>query len=90
MIHMDGEGGLCAGYDEVKFLVAVYGGDFIEATGEIVEIGHRSRRMSFEARKLISAVSDTTFQLLNEPILVCTASGTSVRHKDGDGEARTR
>ena len=37
----------------------VYAGDFIEAEGEIVEVGNTSRKMRFEARKVIRAAPQT-------------------------------
>jgi 3-aminobutyryl-CoA ammonia-lyase len=82
LIQMDGDEGLFAGYDDVKFLAPVRAGDYIEAVGEIVKVGNRSRRMAFEARKVIVArpdISDSAAELLAEPLVVCTASGTCVR-----------
>lgn len=82
LIQMDGDEGLFAGYDDVKFLAPVRAGDYIEAVGEIVKVGNRSRKMAFEARKVIVArpdISDSAAELLAEPLVVCTASGTCVR-----------
>jgi 3-aminobutyryl-CoA ammonia-lyase len=79
---MDGDEGLFAGYDEVAFKAPVRAGDYIEASGEIVSVGNRSRKMSFIARKVIEArpdVSASAADVLDEPMVVCTASGTCVR-----------
>ena len=68
----------------VEFIAPVYAGDFIEATGEIVSEGNTSRKMVFEARKVIAPrpdISDSAADLLEEPILVCRASGTCVTPK---------
>jgi len=85
LVEIDGDEGLFAAYDEVTFLAPVRAGDYIEATGEIVAVGNRSRKMKFEARKVITArpdVCDSAAELLPEPVLVCTASGTCVRGGD--------
>src|SRR6185436_12911725 len=53
LIRLDGDEGLFRAYDSVEFLAPVYAGDYIEATGEIVAIGNTSRKMKFEARKVV-------------------------------------
>ena len=85
LILQDGDEGLFCAYDNVEFLAPVYAGDFIEAVGEIVKVGNTSRRMVFEARKVIMArpdISDSACDVLEEPVLVCRASGTCVVPKD--------
>ena len=85
LIRRDGDEGLFCAYDMVEFKAPVYAGDFIEATGEIVKEGNTSRKMVFEARKVIAArpdISDSAAEVLAEPILVCRASGTCVTPKD--------
>lgn len=85
LIRQDGDEGLFCAYDNVEFLAPVYAGDFIEATGEIVKVGNTSRKMIFEARKIIAPradISDSACDVLDEPILVCRASGTCVVPKD--------
>jgi 3-aminobutyryl-CoA ammonia-lyase len=84
LIAHDGDEGLFAAYDNVEFLAPVYAGDYIEATGEIVSVGNTSRKMVFEARKVIiprKDISDSAADVLDEPILVCRASGTCVTPK---------
>jgi 3-aminobutyryl-CoA ammonia-lyase len=81
LIRNDGDEGLFAAYDNVEFLAPVYAGDYIEATGEIIHIGNSSRKMVFEAKKVIiprTDISDSAADFLDEPILVCRASGTCV------------
>src|SRR3984957_19171448 len=58
LIRLDGDEGLFVAYDSVEFLAPVYAGDYIEATGEIVNIGNTSRKMAFEARKVIGVRAD--------------------------------
>ena len=84
-IRMDGDEGLFRAYDSVEFLAPVYAGDFIEAEGEIIQTGNTSRKMRFEARKVIRPrpdVNDSAADVLAEPVVVCRASGTCVVPKD--------
>jgi 3-aminobutyryl-CoA ammonia-lyase len=81
LILNDGDEGLFAAYDAVEFLAPVYAGDYIEAVGEIVNVGNSSRKMIFEARKVIVPrpdINDSACDVLAEPIIVCKASGTCV------------
>lgn len=81
LIRHDGDEGLFRAYDSVEFLAPVYAGDFIEAEGEIVAIGRTSRKMRFEARKVIGPrpdVSNSAADVLAEPVVVCRATGTCV------------
>lgn len=81
LIKHDGDEGLFAGYDNIEFLAPVYAGDYIEATGEIVHVGNSSRKMVFEARKVVitrTDISESAADFLEEPVVVCRASGTCV------------
>ncbi|MDH2314583.1 hotdog domain-containing protein [Fusobacterium nucleatum] len=85
LIQLDGDEGLFKAYDSVEFMAPVFAGDFIEAEGEIVNVGNSSRKMVFEARKVIVSrpdISDSAADVLAEPIVVCRASGTCVTPKD--------
>ncbi|SHI48768.1 3-aminobutyryl-CoA ammonia-lyase [Dethiosulfatibacter aminovorans DSM 17477] len=85
LIRNDGDEGLFKAYDSVEFMAPVYAGDYIEATGEIIKTGNTSRKMVFEARKVIiprPELSDSAAEVLEEPIVVCRASGTCVVPKD--------
>lgn len=85
LILNDGDEGLFKAYDSIEFLAPVYAGDFIEAVGEIVSVGNSSRKMIFEARKVIvprTDINESACDLLEEPIVVCRASGTCVVPKD--------
>jgi 3-aminobutyryl-CoA ammonia-lyase len=80
-IICDGDEGLLVSYENIEFLAPLYAGDFIEASGRITKIGHTSRRMEFEARKVIVArpdISDSAADVLEEPIIVGRAVGTTV------------
>lgn len=81
LIRNDGDEGLFKAYDMVEFLAPVYAGDYIEAVGEITQIGNSSRKMSFEARKVIVPrpdISESAADFLPEPVVVCKATGTCV------------
>jgi 3-aminobutyryl-CoA ammonia-lyase len=84
-IRLDGDEGLFRTYDKVDFLAPVYAGDFIEAHGRIVRVGNTSRAMEFEAWKVIAPrpdISASAADLLEEPILVCSAEGIVVTPKE--------
>jgi len=85
LIRNDGDEGLFRAYDNVEFLAPVYAGDYIEAEGEIIECGKTSRKMRFEARKVIVPlpyINDSAADVLEEPVVVCRATGTCVVPKD--------
>jgi len=81
LIRRDGDEGLFAGYENIEFLAPVYAGDYIEAVGEIIKEGNSSRKMTFEARKVIvprTDISESAADFLEEPVVVCRATGTCV------------
>ena len=80
-IRNDGDEGLFAGYSSIEFLLPVYAGDYIEATGTIVRVGNTSREMTFEALRYAKAspdVSDSAADLVEPPEVVARATGTCV------------
>ncbi|MBR0577372.1 3-aminobutyryl-CoA ammonia lyase [Proteiniclasticum sp. BAD-10] len=84
LIRRDGDEGLFRAYDQVEFLAPVYAGDYIEAVGRIVEEGNTSRKMVFEARKVIVPrpdLGESAAEVLETPMVVCRASGTCVTPK---------
>lgn len=85
LIKYDGDEGLFRAYDNLEFLAPVYSGDYIEAYGEITSVGNTSRKMSFEARKVIVPrpdLSPSAADFLEKPVLVCRATGTCVTLKE--------
>jgi acyl-CoA hydrolase len=82
LIRSDGDEGLFVAYDQVEFLAPVRAGDYIEAIGRIVAMGRTSRKMEFEARKVIASArlagQVSAANVLPEPLVVCRASGTCV------------
>lgn len=84
LIKFDGDEGLFRAYENVEFLAPVRVGDYIEAKGRIVKVGASSRRMEFEAWKVIASCpenGETAADFLAEPVLVCRAIGTCVTPK---------
>jgi 3-aminobutyryl-CoA ammonia-lyase len=84
-ILCDGDEGLLAGYEKVELLAPVFAGDFIEATGRITHIGRTSRKIEFEARKVIQPrpdISDSAADALPSPVVVARAIGTTVVRKE--------
>jgi 3-aminobutyryl-CoA ammonia-lyase len=85
LVRLDGDEGLFAAYSEIRFLAPTYAGDYVEAEGRIVQVGKTSRRMEFEARKVIAArpeIGESAADLLDPPVVVCRATGTCVTPKD--------
>jgi 3-aminobutyryl-CoA ammonia-lyase len=82
LIRNDGDEGLFVAYDMIEFKAPTYAGDYIEAYGEITKVGNTSRKMVFEAYKVIQSLNDpenpSAAEVLNPPVLVCRASGTCV------------
>lgn len=82
LIRSDGDEGLFVAYDNVSFLAPVRAGDYIEAFGRLIATGRTSRKMVFEARKVIAAADvpgqPSACDVLDQPLVVCRASGTCV------------
>ena len=91
-IRHDGDEGLLRAYENVEFLAPVYAGDFIEATGKIVQVGNTSRKIEFVARKVIAPSKipgqPSAADVLEEPIVVARATGVTVVLKDRQRKTR--
>ena len=91
LIRNDGDEGLFRAYDSIEFLAPLRAGDFIEVEGELVAAGKTSRKMKFEARKVIAPraeLSDSAAEALEQPLVVCRAVGTCVVPADKQRLAR--
>ena len=85
LVRLDGDEGLFRAYDSIDFLAPVYAGDYIEAEGVITAVGNTSRKMTFEARKVIRStpeIDGSAAEVLDPPVVVCRATGTCVTPKD--------
>jgi len=91
LIQVDGDEGLFVAYNMVEFKEPVFAGDFIEAYGEVTNIGNTSLKMKFEARKVIKPrpdISDSACDILDPPIITCIAEGTCVTPKESQRKVR--
>ena len=80
-IRTDGDEGLFASYDDVQFRAPVRAGDILEVTAELVRAGTRSRTLTFTAVVVARgnpSAGESAAQMLDEPIVATTASGTVV------------
>ena len=72
--------------EKVEFLKPVYGGDFLEIKGKIIQSGSSSRQILFEAFKIITSSGDinqeSALDLIEPPVLVAKAIGTTVVTKN--------
>lgn len=83
LIRLDGDEGLFRAYESIEFLAPVFAGDYIEASAELVAMGNTSRKMRFEARKVVANVrgaglAPSAADVLEEPVVVTRAVGTCV------------
>lgn len=82
LIRHDGDEGLFRAYDDVEFLAPVKAGDYLEVSGRIESAGNTSRKMTFEANKVIESAGDpdqpSAADVLEDPVTVVRASGTCV------------
>jgi 3-aminobutyryl-CoA ammonia-lyase len=81
-IRTDGDEGLFASYSDVQFRAPVRAGDVLEITCELVRVGTRSRVMEFAVRVVARGAATPerpgAADVLDEPILATTATGTVV------------
>jgi 3-aminobutyryl-CoA ammonia-lyase len=85
LIRKDGDEGLFRAYSSVDFLEPLYAGDYVEVTAWITKAGNTSRKMEFEAYKVIESlpkINPSAAHVLEEKILVAKASGTCIVPKD--------
>ena len=73
---------LFASYSDVQFRAPVRAGDVLEVSCELVRVGTRSRVMDFAvhvvARGAATAERPGAAELLTEPVLATSATGTVV------------
>jgi 3-keto-5-aminohexanoate cleavage enzyme len=83
LIRLDGDEGLFRAYESVEFLAPVFAGDFLEVTAELLAVGRTSRKILFEARKVIANLRSPGYapsaaDVLVTPTAVVRAVGTCV------------
>ena len=77
-IRMDGDEGLFASYSDVQFLAPVRAGDVLEITCTLTRVGTRSRAVDFTATVVCRGTGGSAAEVLPEPIVAVTATGTVV------------
>jgi 3-aminobutyryl-CoA ammonia-lyase len=80
-IRLDGDEGLFAGYEEVRFHAPLMAGDVVTAQARVVAVGTRSRKVAFSAHVVCRGRPDrspSAAEVLPEPLLVTSAVGTVV------------
>ncbi|KAB2349189.1 3-aminobutyryl-CoA ammonia-lyase [Actinomadura rudentiformis] len=85
-IRTDNDEGLFASYSDVQFRAPLRAGDVVEATATVVRVGRRSRTLEFQARVVCRrspgagtpGKGESAAEVLSEPIIVVTATGTVV------------
>ncbi len=80
-IRTDGDEGLFASYADVQFIGPLLAGDVIEVTATLTRMGRRSRGVDFRCHVICRAARDrspSAAVVLDEPLLITTATGTVV------------
>jgi acyl-CoA hydrolase len=80
-VRRDGDEGLLRAYESIEFLAPVRPGDFLECRAVVIREGATSRTFQAEAWKLIATrqdIGESAADVLEEPVLVATAIGTTV------------
>ncbi|MDX8529203.1 hotdog domain-containing protein [Mesorhizobium sp. MSK_1335] len=82
----DGDAGVMRAFEDVQFLAPAYQGDYVRVTCRYLSIGNSSRRRSYEAhvvaRTLGIGHAPTSGEVLKDPILIASATGTVVVRAD--------
>lgn len=80
-IRTDGDEGLIASYADVQFVGPLLAGDVIEVSATLTRVGRRSRGVDFRCHVVCRAAperSPSAAEVLSEPLLITTATGTLV------------
>ncbi|MET9302029.1 hotdog domain-containing protein [Micromonospora aurantiaca] len=80
-IRTDGDEGLFASYSDVQFRAPMKAGDVLEVTATVTRVGTRSRTIDFAATVVCRGRPDkgeSAAEVLDEPIVAVTATGTVV------------
>jgi 3-aminobutyryl-CoA ammonia-lyase len=77
-IRTDGDEGLFASYSDVQFKAAIRAGDVVEVTATVTRMGTRSRTIDFTCAVVCRGTGGSSAEVLAEPIVAVTATGTVV------------
>src|SRR5437899_3804726 len=80
-VRRDGDEGLLRAYESIEFLAPVRPGDFLECRAVVIREGATSRTFQAEAWKVITTrqdIGESAADVMDEPVLVARAIGTTV------------
>ena len=80
-IRTDGDEGLFAGYEDVRFVAPLRAGDVVEATATVTRVGRRSRTLEFSCAVVCRGTpekAESAAAVLDPPIVTVVATGTVV------------
>jgi 3-aminobutyryl-CoA ammonia-lyase len=80
-IRTDGDEGLFAAYEEVRFLAPIRAGDVLEVTATVSRVGNRSRTVKFSCAVVCRGRPDlggSAAEVLDPPVVAVVATGTVV------------
>lgn len=86
-IRTDDHEGLLRAYESVEFLAPVAAGDYLEARATVARRGETSRTCDFEVWKVIEGSAGATARVLDEPVLVLKARGTTIAPREAQQAA---
>ncbi|MEJ7730335.1 MAG: 3-keto-5-aminohexanoate cleavage protein [Polyangiaceae bacterium] len=83
LARLDGDQGELRSREAVEVLAPRRGGDYLEVTGVITEVGRETRALAFEARRVVESargpgLAPSAADALADPVAVCRAIGTAV------------
>jgi acyl-CoA hydrolase len=81
-IRTDNHEGLLRAYEAVEFLAPVAAGDYLEARAVLKARGTTSRSLDFEVWKVIAGSDGPHARVLDPPVLVARARGTTIAPKE--------
>jgi len=83
---LDGDAGLMRAFDNLEFIAPAYQGDYIRVTARLLGVGRTSRKRAYEAHVVARAhgigSEPSHGALLDPPLLIARATGTSVTPLD--------
>lgn len=80
-IRTDGDEGLFASYDSVRFVAPIRAGDVLEVTASVTRVGNRSRTVEFSCAVVCRGRPDlggSAAEVLDPPVVAVVATGTVV------------
>jgi 3-aminobutyryl-CoA ammonia-lyase len=84
--EFDGDAGVMRAFEDVQFLAPAYQGDYVRVTCRYLSVGTSSRRRRYEAHVIARTFgvghAPTSGEVLQDPILIASATGTVIVRAD--------